>query len=78
MDVSTMGNSLVTTRGRRAGEDLREESPNRWVPTVSVGRVVTGGRLGSRAEMGRGVVEAGRRGGKWLAKLFLFWNSFPI
>jgi hypothetical protein len=54
------------------------ESPDRWVPAISVGGAITGGRPGSRAEMGRGAVEASRRGGKQPTKLFPFWNSFPI
>jgi hypothetical protein len=39
----------------------REE---RRVPSVSVDSVVIGDRPGSRVEMGRGAVEAARRGGK--------------
>jgi hypothetical protein len=62
MDGSMMGNSPVMTHGCGAGEDFGEEGPNRWVPAVSVGGVVMGGRLGSHAEMDRGAVEAGRRG----------------
>jgi hypothetical protein len=57
---------------------LGEEGPDRWVPAISVGGAVTGSRSGSRAEMGRGAVAAGRRGGKRPAKLFLFLIPFPF
>jgi hypothetical protein len=39
--------------------------PDRWVPVISVSGAVMGGRPGSRVEMGRGIVEVGRRGVKW-------------
>jgi hypothetical protein len=53
---------------RVAGEDLGEDDPDRWAPSVSDGGAVTGWQAGSRAEMDRGHVEAGRCGGKWPAK----------
>jgi hypothetical protein len=72
--------------GNSTGDDTRVwskggfggESPDRWVLVVNDGRAEVGGRLGSHAKGGRGGVEAGRHGGKWSAKLFPFWNSFPI
>jgi hypothetical protein len=63
--------SIATRAGAEEG-DLGEEGSDGWVPTISVGGAVMGGRSGSHAEMGQGGVEAGRRRGKWLA------NTFPI
>jgi hypothetical protein len=39
-----------------AGEDLGEDDPNRWVPSVSDGGMVTGWQ---RVEMGRGQCRVG-------------------
>jgi hypothetical protein len=78
VDGLVIGNSLATTRECGVGEDLGEERPDRWVPAVSIGGVVTGGRPGSHVEMGRGVVEAGRCKGKRPVKLFLFGIPFPF
>jgi hypothetical protein len=52
VDGTATGNSLLTTHGRGAREDLWEEGPDRWVPAVSVGGAVMGGWLGLRMEMG--------------------------
>jgi hypothetical protein len=52
--------------------------PDMWVSVVSVGGVVMGGRLSSHAEMGRGALEAGRRGGKQPETPFCNLNSFSI
>jgi hypothetical protein len=44
VDGSVTRSSPATTHGHRAEEDLGEEGPDRWVPVVSVGEAVTGGR----------------------------------
>jgi hypothetical protein len=44
VDGSAARSSPTTTRGHRAEEDLGEEGPDKWVPVVSVGEAVTGGR----------------------------------
>jgi hypothetical protein len=76
VNVLVAGNSPATTHGHEAREDLGEEGPDRWVLAVSVGRAVTGGRSGSRVEMGRGAAEAGRRRGKRAREHFFNLNSF--
>jgi hypothetical protein len=50
----------------------------RHAAMTSVDGAVMGGRSGSHAEMGRGAAEAGRRGEKQPAKLFLFGIPFPF
>jgi hypothetical protein len=71
VDGSATGNSPVMTCGVGTGEDLGEKArqaghacQQRWQGN--------GRQADSRAEMGRGTVEVGRRGGKWPEKPFPF------
>jgi hypothetical protein len=62
---SPLGPSILTgicsgnASERAAGEDLGEDDPDMWVPSVSVDGMVTGWQAGSRVEMGRGRCRAG-------------------
>jgi hypothetical protein len=57
---SSMGNWLVRTRGRGAGEErFGGRRPDRRVPPVTDGDAVTGWQAGSRTKMGRGQRRAG-------------------
>jgi hypothetical protein len=72
----TMRITAMTPVGARYGREFGGESPDRWAPAVTVGRAVTGGRLGSRMEMGRGCCSAGPVGRKTARDSFLpFFNS---
>jgi hypothetical protein len=54
------GNCDGNASERAAGEDLGEDDPDRWVPSVSDGGVVMGWQAGSHEEMGRVGAELGR------------------
>jgi hypothetical protein len=71
VDGSAMGNSPVTMRGIGAGEDLGEKAQQAG-PSYQRRWRGNGRRAGSHTGMGRGTVEAGRRGRKRPAKPFPF------
>jgi hypothetical protein len=67
IEVARALDTWAQSRGGFGGE-----SPDRWVLAVRVGKAETGGRPGSCTEVGRGGIEACRRGGKRPTKLFTF------
>jgi hypothetical protein len=61
-----------------AGEDLEEDGPDRWAPSVSDGGSVTGWQASSRAEMGRGRCRAGPVTEKTTHTYFSILNPFLL
>jgi hypothetical protein len=53
------GNCGGIVSERATVEDLEEDDPDRWAPSVSDSGSVMGWQAGSRAEMGRGQCRAG-------------------
>jgi hypothetical protein len=53
-------------------EDLGEDGPDRWAPSVSDGGMVMGWQIDSRAEMGHDTIEAGR------ARMKMAREAFPF
>jgi hypothetical protein len=54
----TGGNCGGNARERAGEEDLGEDGPDRWAPSVNDGGVITGWQADSCAKMGRGRCKA--------------------
>jgi hypothetical protein len=61
---------------RAAREDLGEDGPDRWAPSVGNGVFVTDWQAGSRAKMGRGQCRAGPAAEKMDHTDFFHFKSF--
>jgi hypothetical protein len=70
------GNCGGNASERAAGEDLGEDGPDRWAPSVSDGDAVMGWQAGSCAEMGWGCRRAGTAVKKAAHDDFSIFNPF--
>jgi hypothetical protein len=57
-------------------EDLREDDPNRWAPSISDGSAIMGWQAGSRVEMGRGQCRARPAAERMAHTDFFHFKSF--